>query len=49
MVSKASIINVDQGNEKIEVMFNPQEYELITSAKYSSKNEIGRASCRERV
>ncbi|MEY8199869.1 MAG: hypothetical protein RPS47_11565 [Colwellia sp.] len=38
MVSKASIINVDQGNEKIEVMFNPQEYELITSAKYSSKN-----------
>jgi len=37
-MSKATIINVDQGNEKIEVMFNPQEYEVITSAKYSKSN-----------
>ncbi|OZG73972.1 peptidoglycan-binding protein LysM [Hahella sp. CCB-MM4] len=38
MVSKATIINVDKGNEKLEVMFNPEEYEVITSAKYSQSN-----------
>lgn len=37
-MSKASIINVDEGNEKIEVMFNPQEYEVVTSAKYAQNN-----------
>lgn len=38
MVTKANIINLDQGNEKIEVMFNPEDYELTTSALFSEND-----------
>lgn len=37
-ISKATIINIDAGNEQIEVMFNPQEYEVITNAMYTQSN-----------
>lgn len=38
MITKAAIIVEDNGNEKIEVMFNPEEYEVTSSASYDSKN-----------
>ncbi len=38
MVSKATIIDLDRSSEKIEVMFNPEDYEIITSALYSEKD-----------
>ena len=38
MITKAAIIIEDQGNEKIEVMFNPEEYEVTSLANYNTKN-----------
>ncbi len=39
MATKAVIIVLDKGSERIEVMFNPNEYEVSTTAGFLNKND----------